>query len=172
MTDQATASQALLRLAEDWTDLLLDLGVGPRAVDHHTALRMVTAMATPFVHPLLVTDTLSDRLAELAFAVTALDRWTNHGTWDAEDDDALGARSEQDRTEFLQRDVDYLLYGLVCGIHPCTACSRQRPVEQWQPASRSQHLCPGHLVVQREQRQMIDHRPQHSGLTVLPGGAS
>lgn len=135
---------ALLALAQRWTDLLIDLNTGTRPIGHHVDVAALATAAAAFAHPLLSLDRVADDMSLLDLAIRKRDTYENTGMWDDEDDEALRGRTETERLDFLQIEIDYFLFRLLHAQEPCPDCVRYRPFASWQPPFQTYQRCYEH----------------------------
>ncbi len=103
----------LLHLARKWDDLLLGLEKDPTALGPDLSLAVMVQLIRPWTHPLLTDLNALDLFVGLVAAVKAQDQYLLFGDWDAEHDDAMSARSVEERHALLAKDVHYSLFGLL-----------------------------------------------------------
>jgi hypothetical protein len=140
--------QALLGLAQRWTDILIDLGTGQRPIPFTLDRLLVASLCAPVAHPLLTLDRVADLMSVLAVAVTAQDRYATFGTWDDEDDAAMSGRDEEQREHFLASNVEWALFPLLHATEPCLECQRHGVLGTWR-AKTTTLLCAEHAIERR-----------------------
>ncbi len=159
---EAERKQALLALAQRWTDLFIDLSSGERPLGHALDTQIVAGMAQPFAHPLLTVERVADMMGVLHACLADADRFRDFGTWDGENDDSLGCRNEDERTEFLAEQVEWALFRLLRGAEPCRECVRTLSTsEVWMPSLH------GSLCFLHGGQPLLDHRPLHAGTATV-----
>lgn len=134
--DVEAKREALIAVAQRWTDLLLELGGRPRALPHATDVTLLATAVQPLCHPMLTTERIADLMFLLSVDVTAYDRYESEATWEHEES-VLTAMSHEDRLAFLRRGVNRSAFSLMYAVEPCIECMACRSFADWQPQSNA-----------------------------------
>lgn len=140
--DATERRQALLAVAQRWTEWLLELGGNPRALPHQTDVSLLATAVQPLCHPMLSLERIADLMFLLSVDVTALDRYESELTWEGEDS-VLAGMAHEERVDFLRSGVDRQVFALLNAIEPCITCMHTREYADWQPQSNARlHIAP------------------------------